>query len=178
MGGLRAVDFVSGSITNPEGVMAVAKAKWLVLAIGFCTRKRMQSAMGKLRWLARPYACLSPVLVGACAHSLWGPRFLPHTPIVMLRRLASVLALSFKVWCPLPSIPPHPTLLSNFVFVDAAKQYRKYACGDFRENEGVRFGWFGTEVMTQMCAELSGQCIEGGNNCVWLGTINRPLVSC
>ena len=84
--------------------MVVAAAKWFLLATGFCTRQRIQSAIGEIRWLGRPHACLSPVLAGPCAHSLWGPRFLPHTPIVILRSLASVLALSFNVWSPLPSI--------------------------------------------------------------------------
>ena len=65
--------------------MAVAVAKWLVLATGICTRKRVQSAIGKMRWLARPHDFLSPVLGGPIAHSLWGPRFLPHTPIATLR---------------------------------------------------------------------------------------------
>ena len=61
------------------------------------------------------------VMAGPCAHSLWGPRFLPHTTLAILRSLASVLALSFQVWPPLPSIPLHPSSLQNFVFVDAAK---------------------------------------------------------
>ena len=60
-----------------------------------------------------------------------------------------MLTLSFKVWSPLPSIPPHPSSLSNFSSVDAAKRYRKHAWGMFCENEGVRFGWFGSEMMTQ-----------------------------
>ena len=116
-------DLVSGSITNSEGAMTVAVAKWLVLATGFCIRKRVESAIRKLRWLARPHTpcvfrfisppslravfllstvlcpcCavgfLSPVLAGPCAHSLWGPRFLPHTLIAILRSLALVLALA------------------------------------------------------------------------------------
>ena len=97
-------DFVSGSITNLEGAMVVAVAKWLVLATGFCARKRVQSATRKLKRLARPHACLSLVLAGRCAHSLWGPGVFRHTPTAILRSLASVLALSFKVWSPLPSI--------------------------------------------------------------------------
>ena len=151
-------DFVTGSISNSGGAMAVAVAKWLVLATGICTRKRVQSAIGKMRWLARPHAFLSPVLAGPIAHSLWGPRFLPHTPIAILRGLATVLALSFKVWSPLRSIPLQPGSLSMFVFVDAARQYGKYAWGMFCESEGVRFGWFGLEVMSQMCAELCALC--------------------
>ena len=109
------------------GAMAVAVAKWLGRpdsATGFCTRKRVQSALGKLRWLARPHACLSPVMARPCAHSLWGPRF--HTPIAVFRSLALVLALSFKVWPPWPFIPTRPSSLGIF-FVDTAKQCRKYA---------------------------------------------------
>ena len=74
--------------------MATAVAKWLVLATGVCTGKMVQSAIGKMRWLARPHAFLSLVMVGPCAHSLRGARFLPHTPLAMLRSLASVLVLS------------------------------------------------------------------------------------
>ena len=65
--------------------MVVAVAKRLVLATGFCTGKRIQRAVGKLRWWARPHALVSPVLAGPCTHSLWGPRFPPHTPIAILR---------------------------------------------------------------------------------------------
>ena len=94
-------DLVSGRITNTGGALEVAVAKWLVLSVGHCTRKRVQSAIGKIRWLARPHPCLSPVSAGPCAHTLWGPSFLPHTPIAILRNLASVLALSFKGLVPL-----------------------------------------------------------------------------
>ena len=151
-------DFLSGSISNSGGAMAVVVAKWLVLATWVCTRKRVQSAIGNLRWLARPHAFSSPVMAGSCAHSLWGPRFLPQTPFAILKSLASVLAWSFNVRSPLASIPPHPSSLKNFVFVNAAEQYRKYAWGLYCKNEGVHFGWFGSECMTQICAELNALC--------------------
>ena len=42
--------------------------------------------------------------------------------------------------------------------MDAAKQHDRYAWGSFCENEGVRFGWFESDVMSQMCAELGALC--------------------
>ena len=54
-----------------------------------------------------------------------------HTPVAILRILASVLALSFKAWSPLASIPLPPSSMENFAFVDAAKQYRKCTWGLF-----------------------------------------------
>ena len=140
-------NLLSGSICNTDGAMAMAVAKWLILATGFCTRKRIQSAVGKLNWIARPHASLSSVLAGPCAHSLWGPRFLPHTFIAILRSLASV---SFKGRPPLPKFPSPPCSFNNSVFVDAARQRRTYALGIYCEHEGVRFGWLGVGVMAQM----------------------------
>ena len=80
-------DFRWGHISNSKGALAVAVAKWLNLATGMGTRKRVQSAVGKFQWMARPHPFLSPLSSGPCAHYLWAP-------VAVLGSLASVLGLA------------------------------------------------------------------------------------
>ena len=144
---------------NSKGALAVGVAKWLNLATGMCTRKRVQSAVGKFRWMARPHPFLSPLLSGPCAHYLWGPVFSSHTPVAILRSLASVWGLAVKVWSLLATIPSFVWNLSRVLSVDAARQRRLYAGGLFVDCLGSQFEWCGGEVMTQMCAELWALCM-------------------
>ena len=149
--------------------MAVAIAKWLVLATGFCRWKRVQSAIGKLRWLARPHACLSLVMAGPCAHSWWGPRFLPHTPLAILRNFASVLAISFQVtrittttsFVALRFVACRNLLALNLwgiLFLLMRLGNVKICLGVCFVRRNVSFGWFCSKVMTRLCAELSALC--------------------
>ena len=80
----KSFDLVKGHVGNTDGGMLVGLAKWLILATSYCTRKRIQSAVGKFRWLARPHEYISPLLAGPCAHTLRGPPYLSHTPIHLL----------------------------------------------------------------------------------------------
>ena len=70
-------------------------------------------------------------------------------------------------------IPPHPPSLGNFVLVVTAKQCRKYAWGMFCESEGVRLGWFGSDVRTdpKVCSPCGTPCV--GSSMVQ----NVPLAS-
>ena len=103
-------DLLHGRITNSDGALAIGVAKWLKLATGHCTRKRVQRVVGKFRWLARPHDYISPLLAGPIAHTLWGPGYLPHTPLAILRSLGSVLALAATWW----------TAISRVCFWDTA----------------------------------------------------------
>mmetsp|Transcript_16530 Transcript_16530/g.29444 ORF Transcript_16530/g.29444 Transcript_16530/m.29444 type:complete len:269 (+) Transcript_16530:6939-7745(+) len=116
----KSLEIKSGKVSNTDRALSVVLAKWLVLARSFCTRKRVQSAIGKLRWLARPHDFLSLVMAGLCAHVLWGPKYLPFTPVAMLSSPGSVLALSYTGRIPLPYVLTRVWDLRNFVFVDAA----------------------------------------------------------
>ena len=117
-------DFCCGHISNPKGPLAVGVARWLNLATGMCTRKRVQSAVGKFRWMARPHPFLSPLLSGPCAHYLWGPVFSRYTPVAILRSLASALGLAVKGWSPLATMPSFVWNWSKVLSVDAARQRR------------------------------------------------------
>ena len=162
----KSFDLVKGHVGNTDGGMLVGLAKWLILATGYCTRKRIQSAVGKFRWLARPHEYISPLLAGPCAHSLWGPPYLSHTPIHLLRSLASVYALGLTGWSPEQTTHDFGFRWDQAVFVDAAKQRGHYCYGLFGYGLGTRFGWCsgsghtvgGDGVKSQMGAELFGLC--------------------
>ena len=115
-------DLVRGHVGNTNGGMLVGLAKWLILATSYCTRKRVQSALSKFRWLARPHEYISPLLAGPCAHSIWGPKYLPHPPVALLRSPASVFGLGLTGWSPVQDIPSFDFKWEQVVFVDAAKQ--------------------------------------------------------
>ena len=78
----------AASIGNTEGARRIGLAKWLVLAMGDCTRKKLKSALGKLVWLARLHVGWAPLVSGVYAHMLWGPHYLSRTPLALLRSLA------------------------------------------------------------------------------------------
>ena len=96
----------AASIGNTEGARRIGPAKWLVLAMGDCTRKKLKSALGKLVWLARPHVGWAPVVSGVYAHILLGPRYLSRTPLALLCSLASPLVFTSSDWSSLPRTLP------------------------------------------------------------------------
>ena len=168
-------DLLHGRITNSDGALAIGVAKWLKLATGHCTRKRVQRVVGKFRWLARPHDYISPLLAGPIAHTLWGPGYLPHTPLAILRSLGSVLALAATGWSPVPRTPVGVWFWDTTFFVDAARQYKSFCWGLFCDRIGVRFGWCKNEIRTQCCAELVALC-EGVRVAVHRGWKHLNLV--
>ena len=122
-------DFDLGTIENLDQGVAGGLVKWLKLATQKCTRKRVRSAVGKLRWLGRPHTNFSPFLAGTIAHILWGPKYLNRTPMAILRGLACTLAFALVGWS--SRVPRHPVCWSwdEVIFVDGARQRRNFAWG-------------------------------------------------
>ena len=147
-------NLVEGVISNSEGSLAMAVAKWLVLGTGMCTIKLLRSTLGKLRWLGMPHMLMSPFLAGVYAHTLWGPTYLQATPVAILRAFASVIALAATGWSPPVGKAPFVWSWEGVLFVDAARQHGRFGYGLFGVSVGARFGWAGVGVLTQQCAEL------------------------